>query len=467
MSNQVGANLTNISTIYYAGVNPIQVHNFYKQMVYAAYGSDRLFAWLDLKTARSTRPATTFYHVENDRLTQPITVSATSGAVGAAANVTITNASAYLNSGTMANVQPGYKIFDGTNYYTINSVNTTTPYAWIINVTADLATIGVSFAAGQTVLINTAQSVIEGSSAGLNSIRGQGVIFQNTMQEFRRDWTVTGQALASFDQDVVFWPYQNPLTLEMDQVWSHAEADRVYLEFMNAMEEYGITGQAVTNTSLQATNGLGTTGVIPGIKAWGNTANYSKAVGWTISDFQDMAILMEKNQSVKEWECWGGIEWILDAQNAIKDWFPNGSVSYGAFGSQEAALEYGFQSFGAFQRTWHFHNMQIFNRPDFLGAALVNGDYTGCAIVLPTGKTIGTSKYGQPTQQVDYIERVTLFGNGRDYGYDHWIVDGMGYFSGSPLLRPTTQRVTAMCWATTLGIELNAAKQLHYIQRTA
>ncbi len=82
MANQVGANLSTISTIYYAGVNATQVHNFYKRMVYAAYGSDRLFAWLDMKTQRQTRPATTFYHVENDRLTLPITVSATSGSVG-------------------------------------------------------------------------------------------------------------------------------------------------------------------------------------------------------------------------------------------------------------------------------------------------------------------------------------------------------------------------------------------------
>ncbi len=465
MANQVADNLTIVNSIYYALVHPTQVHAAWNRAAFSAYGKNTLTGWMQMNSKRVPKPAMSFLHNENDRLQLPIQVGAASGAAGAAVSVTITSADSYLNAGAYDPTQPGYKLFDGVNTYTISAVNTAVAYAHVMTVTPDLSTVAVNFAAGQTLFINKQVAVLEGSSASKNSLWGDGVTFTNYLQEFRRDMNFTGQSLAQFSQDVTFFDYQNPYTGEPEKVWSKAEIDRVMLEMTNNKEVYCITGQAVTNSAVSSVYGLGTTGVIPAIKAWGNIKNYSKAAGWQIADYEDMTIVMEKNNSVDEYLVWNGIELSNDQQLAIKDFFPNGAITYGAFGGggKEDALSFGFDSFRAFGRTFHMHRMEIFNRPDFLGAAFSTSgsDYIGSAIVLPAGKATGVGGGNN-----DYIQVATLEGNGFDYGYDHWVVDGMGWFSGQKEFRPTDQRVVQFCFADAYGVEVNAAKQLFYIQRT-
>ncbi len=464
MANQVADNLSIVNSIYYAAVHPTQVHAAYNRMVFNAYGRNTLMGWVQMNAKRVPKPAMSFLHLENDRLQLPIQVGSASGAAGAAVSVTITSADSYLNAGAYDPTQPGYKLFDGVNTYTITAVNVTTPFAHVMTVQPDLASVSVNFATSQTLFINKQVAVLEGSTKSKNSLRGDGVVFTNYLQEFRRDEQFTGQSLAQFSQDVTFFDYDNPYTGEPEKVWSKAEIDRVMLEMTNNKEVYCITGQAVTNTAISSVYGLGTTGVIPAIQAWGNNMSYSKAAGWQISNYEDMTIVMEKNNSVDEYLVWNGIELNNDQENAIKDFFPNGSVTYGAFGGDaKAAAGFGFNSFFAYGRTFHLHRMEIFNRPDFLGAAFspAGSDYIGNAIVLPVGKAQGVGG-----GQGDYIQIATLEGNGFDYGYDHWVVDGMGWFSGQQTYRPTDQRATIFCFADCYGVEVNAAKQLFYIKRT-
>lgn len=463
MANQVADNLTIANSVYYAAVHPTQVHAAYNRYVFNAYGRNTLTGWIQMNSTRVKKPAMTFLHLENDRLQLPITVNSASGAAGAAVTVTISNASAYLNAGAYSPVQPGYKLYDGTNYYTIISVNTAVPFAHTMSIRPDLSTIAVSFSTGQTLFINKQVAVLEGSTKSANSLWGDGVVFTNSLQEFRRDQEFTGQSMAQFSESVTFFNYTNPSTGETETSWSQAELDRIMLEMVNNKEVYCITGQSVTNTAVSSVYGLGTTGVIPAIKAWGVTKDYSRAQGWQISDYEDMTIVMEKNNSVDEYLTWGGIELNNDADLAIKDFFPNGSITYGAFGgSKESAIGFGFNSFYAFGRTFHQHKMDIFNRPDFLAAPFSGvSDYIGSAIVLPVGKAQGVG--GGDSQ---YINMCTLAGNGFDYGYDHWVVDGMGWFTGQKEARPTDKRSTIFCFADCYGIEVNAAKQLFYIQRT-
>lgn len=463
MANQIADNLTIANSVYYAAVHPTQVHPFYNRLVFNAYGKNTLMGWIEMQSTRVTKPAMTFLHVENDRLQLPITSATTvSGAAGAAVTVTIGPSSSYLNSGTYDPIQPGYKLYDGQYYYTVDSVNTAVAFAHTMVVYPDLSTVALSFTAGQQLFVNKQVAVLEGSTKSKNSLWGDGVVFTNTMQGFRRDEEFTGQALNQFSDSVTFFNYTNPVTGEAESVWSQAELDRVMLEMKNNKEVYCITGQATTNSYVTSTYGLGTTGVIPAIKAWGNTKNYSKSAGWQISDFEDMSILMEKNNSVDTYLMWDGIELSNDTDLAIKDFFPNGAIDYGSVGgNQQAAVQLGFTSFGAFGRTFHRHKMEIFNNPSFLGAAFstTGSDYIGNAIVLPAGKAQGVGG-----GQGQYINSCTLAGNGYEYGYNHWVVDGMGYFNNS-MYRPTDKMSVLFCFADNYGIEVNAAKQLIYVQR--
>ncbi len=464
MANQIADNLTIANSVYYAAVHPTQVHTFYNRFVFNAYGRNTLSGWVEYNANRVQKPAMIFDHVEYDRLQLPIQSATTvSGAAGAAVTVTIGPSSAYLNSGTYDPIQPGYKLFDGANTYTVDSVNTAVAYAHTMVVYPDLSTVAISFTAGQLLYVNKQVAVREGSTKSKNSLWGDGIVFQNSLQEFRRDEEFTGQAMNQFSASVTFWDYPNAETGESEAFWSQAELDRVMVEMKNNKEVYCITGVATTNSYVTSTYGLGTTGVIPAIKAWGNTKNYSKAAGWQISDFEDLSLVMEKNNSVDEYLMWDGIELSNDTDLAIKDFFPNGSLNFGAVGgSQEESVKLGFTTFGAFGRTFHRHRMEIFNRPDFLGAAFSTkgSDYVGNAIVLPAGKAQGVG--GGNSQ---YINMATLAGNGYEYGYDHWVVDGMGYFKDS-VYRPTDKRSVLFCFADAYGVEVNAAKQLFYVQRT-
>ncbi len=311
--------------------------------------------------------------------------------------------------------------------------------------------------------MNKTVFVVEASTASQSSLWGDGYIFTNYIQEERRDETYSGQALNQFTKDVTFFDYTDPVTGEPIQNWQKAEWDRVLCEFHTNNDLYFITGQQVTNTALTSTYGTGTIGVIPAIKAYGNTKNYSKVAGFQIADWEDMTLVMEKNNSVEEWEGWMGQEIYNDMNNNIKDFFPNGAIQYAAFsGGKDEAISWGFDSIRSYGRTLHMHKLDIFNRPDFLGAAFsTQGDYPGCAIVLPSGMAQGVGGGG-----ASHIQKATLGGNGHIYGNDMWIIDNMGYF-GNGMLRPSGQRIVQFGMADAFGVCVNAAKQLFYVQRAA
>lgn len=464
MANQVADNLSIANSIYYALVHPTQVHPFYNRFVFNAYGKNTLMGWVNMIAERVKVSGMTFLHAENDRLQLPIQSKSTVSAAGAgqAISITVGPDSSYLNAGAYDPVQPGYKLYDGVNYYTVTAVNTAVPYNHVLTAYPDNLSVTASFTAGQLLHVNKTVFVMEGSTATQSSLWGDGVVFTNYIQEMRRDETYTGQALNQFTDDVTFFDYTNPVTGEPERNWQKAEWERMMVEFSTNNDLYFITGQQVTNSAVSSAYGTGTIGVIPAIKAWGNVKNYSKVQSFQIADWEDMTLVMEKNNSVDEWAGWMGQELYNDMQNNIKDFFPNGAISYASFsGGQNQAIAWGFDSIACYGRTLHMHKLDVFNRPDFLGAAFSTaGDYPGCAIVLPMGKAQGVGGGG-----ASHIQKATLGGNSYTYGFDSWIVDNMGYFSDSNF-RPSGTRTVLFCMADAFGCQVNAAKQLFYIQRT-
>lgn len=453
MANQVGANLTCLTTTYYNTVHASQLHNDYKRAVTQTYGSDLLTSWMDMNSTQTRRAASTFYHLEWDRLNTPITTTGGSGAAGAA--VTLTINSGYIASGAYDPVAVGYSVFDGTYTYYVSAKNDTVANTHTMTLVPPTAAVAISIASGQSLMILPIVQVGEGSCVTPNSIRGDGVVFSNTLQPVRRDFCITDIAALSFSESVTFWDLLNPLTGRSDKVWFHSELGRTEVEFRNAMEVAFLTGLQLTNTTLTTLGLQGTTGVIPSIKAYGNTKSYAQGVGFQISDFKDMQLVMTKNQSSKEYIWSGGAELNMQVQDLIKEYFPNGAVTYGAFGgSMDNALKWGFTSIGFNNRTIHFQNNEIFNNPSWLGNSAFN--YIRSAIVMPAGKMSNAAG-----EQVNYIEKVVLAGNGLDGGYQHYLRDGTGFFSDTHI---PDCRTATWTWWTTMGAEIFAAKQLFYVQ---
>lgn len=453
------ANLSCLTTTYYNTLHAAQVHNFYKEEIIQTYGSDLITSWMDLNSTNSTRPAKTFYHYEQDRLNMPITTTGGSGIAGA--NVTLTISTGYSGSGTFDPTMVGYGLFQAStgNTFIITAVNTAVANAHTVTVAPPTAAVAISIASGEQLVIIPAVFLGNCSTVTNSSQRGDGVVFSNTMQALRKDLCICDDDLASFSKAVTFFQTLNPLTGESTWNWYNAEIGRVEAEFRNAIEMELLIGQQLTNTTLTALGDTGTTGVIPSITSYGNTQNYAAGVGFQMSDLDSMNIVMEKNNAPAEYICYDGVELNMQIQKIVKDYFPNGAVQYDAFnGNKDEAIRWGFTSIStSFGRTFHFHNMKVFNMPNYLGVP--GGGYIGNGIWMPASKM----KDGGGNM-VNYIEKVTLAGNGYDLGYDHWYVDGTGLFNPSQNRATTTKSVT-FSWTTTVGIEVFAAKQLFYVQR--
>lgn len=453
MANQVAGNLSCLTTTYYNTLHASQIHNEYKRAVIQTYGTDLLTSWMDMNSTQTRRAAQTFYHLEWDRLNIPITTTGGSGLAGA--SVTLTINSGYTGSGAYDPIAVGYSVYDGTYYYYVSAKNEAVANAHTMTIVPPTPSVAISIASGQSLMVLPIVYAGEASCVTPNSQRGDGVIFSNTLQVVRRDFCITDLAALSFSEAVTFWDLLNPMTGKSDKVWFHTEIGRTEVEFRNAMEVLSLTGQQLTNTTLTALGFQGTTGVIPSIKAFGNTKTYAQGVGFQISDMKDMQLVMEKNQSSKEYIWSGGVELNMQVQDVIKEYFPNGAVTYGAFGgSQDNALRFGFTSIGFNNRTIHFQNNRTFNNPAWLGNSAFN--YIRSAIVMPADKM--TNAAGE---SVNYVERVILAGNGLDGGYQHYLRDGTGFFSNVYL---QDCRKAEWTWWTTMGVEVFAAKQLFYVQ---
>ena len=462
---QTSANLSCLNTTYYGLLNPDQIHRFYFEEVVQTYGSDLITSWMQLSSSDSTRPAQTYYHTEQGRLNDPITTGGGSGIAGA--SVTLTLSSGYTGSGTLDPLQVGYGLFQAStgNTYIITAINTAVANAHTATIAPPTAAIAISIASGEQLVIVPLVFVNGCSTVTNSSQRQQGVVFSNTMQQYRRDLCICDTDLVNFSKDVEFFENLNPLTGESTWVWWHAEMGRVEAEYRNGIEFVLLTGKNITNTALTTTYGAGNLGLIPTITSYGNTQNYAAGIGFQNTDFNSMFVTMEKNNAPAEYIAFGGVELNLQMQGLLKSQFPNGAYQYDSFeGGKDQAVKWGFTSYDvSFGRTVHFHNMRVFNMPNYLGVA--GGNYIGSAIWMPS------SKLPINGHMMNYVEKVTLAGNGFDLGFQRTFVDGTGFFApngGGAYGQNvnSTTRAATFTWTSMTGIEVFAAKQLYYVQRS-
>jgi hypothetical protein len=194
--------------------------------------------------------------------------------------------------------------------------------------------------------------------------------------------------------------------------------------------------------------------VIPAITSFGNTVNYTQGVGFQVTDFDSMMVTMEKNQSPSEYMVFPGVELSIQMQKVLKDYFPQGSMVYNTFGgSDQEMMRWGFKGYNFNGRTFYFGKMGVFNNPAWLGVPGFN--YIRSAVFMPGSKLMNAAG-----EEVNYVEKVVLAGNGLEGGYQHYFVDGTGYF-GTPV---NTTRTCTWTWFSTVGTEVFAAKQLFYAQ---
>jgi hypothetical protein len=463
IANNIPSSLTGsdlgVSATYFGTVFNSYIIKDYDRQVYKMYGTDRLTNWIDMNSTPTFRRATTFYHVEEGRIQEALVANAAAAAAGAGLPVTITLTAGSLVGGTKSPVAVGFQIvFKDGSVGQISAV----PSESTLTIEPALATQTISVAQNEQFIFIPVSYVGEGSCAGNSGLRYPPVEFSNTMVTARLDETITDEMFASFSEQVRYIDFYDPKTDSTVKCWTTSMLDNRWVQFHNGRELAGLLGKSFTNTTLSTTAGIkGTTGLIPSIQSYGNIQPYAAVAGFQITDLEDMTITMEKNHSPSEYAGWIGIELNRDFQKATKDWFTNTGTTFGAFGgSQDMAKMYGFNSISVMNRTFHMHNMDVFNNPAYLGAAGFN--YIGGGIFLPMTSTLDGN-----SQPMQYIKTVRLQNSSCNvtFGYDHSVVDGTGFVNPSEF-RPTSCRRAVFTWVDKFGWEITGAKAMFLVQRS-
>lgn len=431
-----------------------QLHPYYRRWVTNTYGNQRLSSWIEMYGANGFRPNMSFRHEEKGRLQEPlIAASPASGAAGA--TVTVTLNPACLVNGTQTPCTAGMVVyFRDKTTARVDSIPAPNQLALMPYASSQ----SISIAIGDSFFFSAATVVGEGALMGNSGQTYPPVDFVSTMDFVRYDETFTEEDMVALNETVTFYDFVNSETGESIELGYQAQVKDAEIMFLNARELYITSGVTATNPNLTALGINGVTGVIPTIISTGTNKRYANLAGFQISDLQDMSLVAKRNNSPNEYMWWGGAQLNNQVEVAIKDWFPNGSVSYGAFGGdKDAALAFGYRSFEAFGTTWHFNDNPLFMNPSFHGAAGM--PYPRAAIVCPASDTFNKS-----SQPVKYIEMVHL-GNddGGQLTYKLQIVDGTGILNTSQYPATNTSRCT-FTWKDTVGAELTAAKHLFYVE---
>lgn len=441
-----------VSAVYFNSVEQANIHPFYMRKIVQPFGNQRLTSYISENSTPSTRPAATYFHNETERFQQPIYVQTTIAAAGAGLPVTITIQPASL-VGTKSPLAVGFQIlFNDDSVGQITAI----PAENTFTIEPALSTQTISVTAGEALVFFPVSNVTEGSCAGNSGLRKLPVLFNNSMQQVRLDETITDEAYASFSEEVTFFDWAGA-DGNSYKCWTSATLKDRETQFHNGIEMTALTGLQFTNGNLTGDGFRGTNGVLPIIRQYGNVIPYFGNAGVQVTDFEFMMTQAIIDKAPKSYIVSAGVDFVKDANKALKDYFINGAVTYGNMGGEGNSLSWGFDSYKFMGVTLNFQTNETFNDPSFLGAAGYN--YRGSAVCMPTEKMV------KGNANVNYVELVRLQGQCSPVlGYQHYVVDGTGMLQNS-YFRPTSCRKMTFTWFDQIGVEVFAARHLYMFQK--
>lgn len=452
-SSLVNANQPGVSYSFVTGAIAQQLHPYYRTWVTNTYGNQRITQWVGTYGAKGTRPNMSFRHAEKQRLQEPlVSAGATTGAAGTATVITLDPTC--LVNGTQTPLTNNMVVYfkDKTTGYVTNI-----PAANQVEITPSVSTQVISVAAGENFFFGTGRVVGEGALQGNSGQTYPPVEFISTMDFIRYDEQFTEEEMVAINKSIEFYSFVDSETGAEITLAYQSQIRDAEVMFLNSQELYITSGVQVNQSGLVTSGINGVTGVIPTIISVGTNKKYSNIAGFQIADLNDMSLVIKRNNSPTEYMWWGGAELNNQFEIAIKDWFPNGAVTYGAFGGDmKAALAFGYRSISAFGVTWHINDNPLFMNPSFHGAPGM--PYPKAAIVCPA-----TNTFTMGGQAVKYIETVQLASEAGRLAYDFFYVDGTGILEKGQS-RATNASRCVFTWKNTVGAELTAAKHLFFVE---
>ncbi len=357
------------------------------------YGAQNYTQLLEALGMKATVPSREFFHFETKgKLHTAVQLSGgaiASVAAGAAADVTIN--SAYVSSG-VSPLRVGEVVENAATgvQYKITAVASATtctikPLLAATDINDDLGANSTAF-----LLFRGVTEAGEASSK-FNSLTGltEKKVFYTT--EIREDFSITDRAKI---EELYF-------EVNGQAYYTYKGLDEAVRRFMNNKEFKLMFGSAADNIS----GTVGTTGLIPQIKAGGQTYQWGGDSSFTIDDFHQIARLADFNGGASEYHFLMDSYLRTAVDDALFSKYQNGAIVWAnAGGSQDVAVKYGFDSLKIDGTTFHLKKYLPFNAEAVYGVAPSTSLYKNSGILIPM-------KEGRDAQSGDKIPSLRIVSN--------------------------------------------------------
>lgn len=401
------------------------------------YGSQNYTQLLEALGMKATVPSREFFHFESKgKLHTAVQLSGGAlAAVAAGVAVDVTISSSYVASG-VSPLRVGEVVENAATgvQYKITAVASATvctikPLLAAIDANDDLGANSTAY-----LLFRGITEAGEASSK-FNSMTGltEKKMFYTT--EIREDFSITDRAKI---EELYF-------EVNGQAYYTYKGLDEAVRRFMNNKEFKLMFGSAADNI----TGTVGTTGLIPQIKAGGQTYQWGTNSAFDIDDFHAIARLADFNGGASEYHFLMDSYLRTAVDDALFTKYQNGAIVWAnAGGSQDVAVKYGFDSIKIDGTTFHMKKYLPFNAEAVYGVAPGTSLYKNSGILIPM-------KEGRDAQSGDKIPSLRIVSNEVEPGKEVKVWE-TGALAKTPTSDKMELNVHHMAYA---GVQVFAANQ--------
>jgi hypothetical protein len=382
------ANIPIINGNFYKLAYQGRIIPYIKESVFCSFGKNYFSSFIDMWA--DSEPVTSqeiFHTEESEQVWKFRPAQNVSGAPGMPVAIPIRGADHYLGGG-YSHVQPGFLVaFPPIGKMgRVTAVDTSVSGGHVATVVPFDSAYAINVTTSQDIIIIPIQIRKPGSCDEGNSTSTiPGLTYKSRLMIATKDLKIEGSDLAMWTEDIFTVKTRSVLNPceEVDVLW-HNDLDQMLLEFTQGWSMAFMMAEEVANPHVDIQGYGGTTGYLHALRARGSYHTYAQADGLAILDFDVMSDKIKaKRGYCTEYGVWSGMIARRNIDDDFGERFGQGQISYGTFqGSQEKAIDFGFQSFVKNGIEWHLHEEASFNDPGFLGAAGFNGPNMSIALPL-------------------------------------------------------------------------------------
>ena len=355
------------------------------------YGAQNYTQLLEALGMKATVPSREFFHFESKgKLHTAVQLSGSAisaAAAGVAVDVSIS--SSYVSNG-ISPLRVGEVVENAATgaQYKITAVASATactikPLLASTDANDDLGANSTAYLLFRGITEAGEASTKSNSLTGLTEKK----VFYTT--EIREDFSITDRAKI---EELYF-------EVNGQAYYTYKGLDEAVRRFMNNKEFKLMFGSAADNIS----GTVGTTGLIPQIKAGGQT--YQWGGTFDIDDFHQIARLADFNGGASEYHFLMDSYLRTAVDDALFSKYTAGAIQWAAVGgSQEVAIKYGFDSLKIDGTTFHLKKYLPFNAEAVYGVAPSTSLYKNSGILIPM-------KEGRDAQSGDKIPSLRIVTN--------------------------------------------------------